>query len=103
MIVCECGEIIEGNTFRDYIKTSAGPSTQTIGHKECGYVFDFIDGEAQKKYSTRKELKSMAMKFAEINNLDGGDTARLLIEVDRMKSCGKLSDSDILIKASHKL
>jgi hypothetical protein len=34
MIIGECGEIIEGDTFKDYIKTSANPSTPTIGHKE---------------------------------------------------------------------
>ena len=45
MILCECGEIIEGDTFKDYLKTSVSPSTPTVGHKKCGYIFNFIDGK----------------------------------------------------------
>jgi hypothetical protein len=37
-VICECGEIIEGDTFKDYIITSANPSTPTIGHKKCGHI-----------------------------------------------------------------
>lgn len=32
VMLCECGEFIKGNVFRDYIRTSANPSTSTIGH-----------------------------------------------------------------------
>lgn len=102
MIICECGEIIKGCTFKDYIKTSANPSTSTIGHKECGFVFNFIDCKLPKKYSSRKELKSLAMRFAEKNNMDGGTMDRFMLEVDRLKSSGKLSDRDILLASFEK-
>ncbi|HLB70570.1 MAG: hypothetical protein OIN88_08465 [Candidatus Methanoperedens sp.] len=102
-IICECGEIIEGSTFRDYIRTSANPSTSTIGHKKCGHIFNFIDGRMSKKYSSRIELKSLAVRFAEKNNMDGLKCERFLIEVDRLKSNGNLSDRDILIRAFHNL
>ncbi len=99
MIICECGEIIENGTFRDYIKTSAGPSTSTIGHKKCGHIFNFIDGKRPKKYSSRTELKNLAMRFAVKNSLESEAVGRFLLEVDRLKSMGSLSDSDILVKA----
>lgn len=102
MILCECGEIIEGCTFRDYLITSANPSTPTMGHKKCGYIFNFIDGKMPKKYSSRIELKSLAIRFAKKNKLDCGATERFLVEVDRLKSTGNLSDSNILIKAFRK-
>ena len=52
-----------------------------------------------RKYSSRKELKSLAMRFAEKKNLDNGDSERFLLEVDRLKSGGRLSDGDILVMA----
>ena len=103
MILCECGEIIEGGTFRDYIKTSANPSTSTIGHKKCGYIFNFIDDKMLKKYSSRKELKLIAMKYAQKKRLDEMYYEKFLIEVDRLKSIGNLSDCDILVEAFHRL
>lgn len=99
MIICECGEIIKGDTFRDYIRTSACPSTSTIGHRKCGYIFNFIDNNIPKKYSSRKELKILAMRFAEKNHFDSLDCGRYLIEVDRLKSQGNRSDMDILVTA----
>jgi hypothetical protein len=103
MIICECGEIIDGNnTFEDYIKTSANPSTPTIGHEKCGCIFNFIDEKMPKKHSKKIELKSLAMKFAE-KNMNHNAIDRFLLEVDRLKSSGSLSDVDILIKAFHKL
>uniref|UniRef100_Q469W5 Uncharacterized protein n=1 Tax=Methanosarcina barkeri (strain Fusaro / DSM 804) TaxID=269797 RepID=Q469W5_METBF len=33
-------------TFKDYIKTSRNPSTRMIGHKNCGLIFNFVDGGA---------------------------------------------------------
>ena len=98
-IICECGEIIESCTFKDYIKTSANPSTPTIGHKKCGHIFNFIDQKMPKRYSSRKELKSLAMKFAEKNDLESLILERFLLEVDRLKSSGNYSDCDILINA----
>jgi hypothetical protein len=103
MLICECGEIIKGGTFRDYIRTSAGPSTSTIGHNKCGHIFNFIDDKKPKKYSSRKELKSIAMSFCEKNNLEFRDIERFLVDVDRLKSSGNLTDGDILIKAFEKL
>jgi hypothetical protein len=99
MIICECGEIIDGETFRDYIKTSACPSTSTIGHRKCGYIFNFIDQKLSKKYSSRKELKSFAMRFALKNNFKSDDIEKFLAQVDKLKSSGNLSDSQILQKA----
>ncbi len=99
MILCECGEIIDGCTFRDYIETSANPSTPTIGHQKCGRIFNFIDGDMPKRYSSKIELKSIAMKFAERNKICNEATESLLIEVDRLKSLGKLSDGEILVTA----
>jgi hypothetical protein len=103
MMLCECGEIIDGDIFRDYIKTSKNPSTPTIGHKKCGIVLNFIDEKMPKKYSSRKELKSLAMKFIEKKNLDYSVTERFLIEVDRLKSYGNLSDCNIITTAFDKL
>ncbi|MCJ7624390.1 MAG: hypothetical protein MUO76_12875 [Anaerolineaceae bacterium] len=95
IILCECGEFIEGNTFKDYIKTSANPSTPTIGHCKCGLIFDFIDYEKPKKYSSKKELKSLAIRFAKKYQMDYGTFERFLIEIDRLKSRGDLNDLDI--------
>lgn len=103
MLICECGEIIKSGTFRDYIRTSAGPSTSTIGHEKCGHIFNFIDDKMPKKYSSRTELKSLAMKFAQMNKLESGAVGMFLIEVDRLKSGGNLSDRDILISAFKKI
>jgi hypothetical protein len=102
-ILCECGEFISGATFKDYIETSSNPSTPTIGHKYCGLIFNFIDGELPKKYSSKKELKCIAMRLAELEKLDYQDTEKLLLEVDRLKSTGKLSDGEILARASKDL
>ena len=99
MIICECGELIDGNTFKEYIQTSANPSTPTIGHTRCGLIFNFIDDKKPKKYSTKKELKSLAMKFARMNNLDKELHERFLLEINRLKTFGKFSDYDILLIA----
>jgi hypothetical protein len=103
MILCECGEFIKGETFKDFIPTSVNPSTSTIGHQKCGLIFDFFDGKMPKRYSSRKELKGLAMKFVKKNNLDLNTCGKFLLEVDRLKSLGKLSDGDILFTAYHKL
>ncbi len=97
-IICECGELIR-TTFRAYIKTSVNPSTSTIGCKKCGYIFNFIDIKITKKYSSKIELKSIAMSLAEKNNLESESVGRFLVEVDRLKSKGNLSDRDVLVTA----
>lgn len=99
LILCECGEFIEGSTFKDYIETSSNPSTPTVGHKNCGLIFNFIDGDLPKRYSSKVELKSIAMKLAEKKKLDSKTIERFLLEIDRIKSLGKLSDGEILIAA----
>jgi hypothetical protein len=99
MILCECGELINGCTFKDYLKTYLNPSTPTIGHQKCGLLFNFVDGGNHKKYSSRKELKILAMRIAEKNNIDHELLEMFLLEVDRLKSSGKLSDNDILVTA----
>lgn len=100
MFVCECGKLVRGDlredTFKDYIKTSLNPSTRTIGHRNCGLVFNFVDGNWPKKYSSKKELKILAAAFAKDNNLN---SEKFLLEVDRLKSHGKFSDDQILLYA----
>jgi hypothetical protein len=103
VFICECGKLVREklreDTFIDYIKTSRSPSTRTIGHKDCGLIFNFVDGNWPKKYSSKKELKILAATFAESNKFPSEEAARFLLEVDRLKSCGKLSDDKILLSA----
>jgi hypothetical protein len=103
IILCECGELVEEDTFKDYIKTSASPSTRTIGHRKCGIIFNFIDDKSPKKYSSRKELKVIAAKFASKNDLTKENVGKFLLEVDRLKSRGRLSDAEIIIAAYRKI
>ncbi len=90
---------VGNHTFKDYIQTSFGPSTPTIGHSECGLIFDFIDGKLPKRYSSRKELKKIALGFSERYEIREDLLGRFLLEVDRLKSLGTLSDQEILNKA----
>jgi hypothetical protein len=103
IFLCECGKVVKEDiredTFKDYINTSRNPSTRTIGHRNCGLIFNFVDGNILKKYSSRKELKTLAATFAEINELPSEKTGKFLLEVDRLKSWGKLSDDEILVHA----
>jgi hypothetical protein len=103
MILCECGEFIDGCTFKDYIKTTANPSTPTVGHAKCGLIFNFIDDDAPKRYSSKTELKSLAIKFAEKNRIGNGLVGKFLLEVDRLKSDGTRCDMEILIIAYKKI
>lgn len=100
-ILCECGEFVQGHTFKDYIPTSTGPSTSTFGHSGCGLIFNLVDGELPKSFSTRVQLKIIAMKFAEMNKMEDESLCLFLLEVDRLKSRGNICDIDILI-AAHK-
>ena len=99
ILVCECGKLIRDDTFKVYISTSQNPSTRTIGHKNCGLIFNFVDGNWPKKYSSKKELKILAAIFAENNKLYTENVERFLLEVDRLKSYGKFSDYQILVYA----
>ena len=92
----------DNGTFKDYIETSENPSTPTIGHQKCGHIFNFVDGKMPKRYSSKIELKGIAMRFAEKNRLSNETIERLLLEVDRMKSSGNLTDREILTKAIKK-
>lgn len=58
-----------------------------------------MDGKCPKKYSSRKELKALAVTFAECNKLSPEIVAKFLLEADRLKSCGKLSDDKVLVNA----
>ena len=98
-ILCECGDFVEGHTFKDYIPTSIGPSTPTFGHSGCGLIFDLVDGELPKRFSSRVQLKGIAMRFAEMNKMEDDLVGHFLLEVDRLKSRGNLNDIDILIAA----
>jgi hypothetical protein len=102
-ILCECGEFIQGHTFKDYIPTSIGPSTPTFGHSGCGLIFNLINGELPKSYSSRVQLKSIAMRFAEMNTIGEEYVSLFLLEVDRMKSSGNICDMDILVCAYKKI
>lgn len=103
IFLCECGKIMrEGlreDTFKDYIQTSQNPSTSTIGHRNCGLIFNFVDGKCPKKYSSKRDLKILAATFAEANELSSEETGKFLLEVDRLKSYGKFSDDRILVCA----
>jgi hypothetical protein len=44
-------------------------------------------------------LKTLAVTFAEINDLSPEEIGKFLLEVDRLKSCGKFSDDRILVCA----
>jgi len=101
-ILCECGEFVQGHTFKDYIPTSISPSTPTFGHSACGLIFDLVDGTLPKRFSSRVQLKGIAMRFAEMNKMEDSRVGRFLLEVDRLKSRGNYSDIDILIEA-HKI
>lgn len=103
MLICECGELIEGDTFRDFIKTRSNPSTPTIGHTNCGYIFNFIDDKNKKKYSSKIELKSHAKKIAEMNKLTDERMGHFLKEIDRLKSNGNLTDRTILLMAYQRI
>lgn len=98
-ILCECGKFVQGHTFKDYIPTSIGPSTSTFGHSDCGLIFNLVDGELPKRFSTRIQLKGIAMRFAEINEIEDEELCSFLLEVDRLKSGGNICDIDILIRA----
>jgi hypothetical protein len=97
--VCECGKLVRDDIFKVYINTSRNPSTRTIGHSNCGLIFNFVDGDWPKKFSSKKELKILAAAFAEKNKLYSEQIGRFLLEVDRLKSCGKYSDDQILVYA----
>ena len=99
MILCECGEFIDANTFKDYIKTSSNPTTATMGHKNCGIIFNFVDGEPPRRYSSRINLKIMAGKFAKKRDMDYEKIGPFLLEVDRLKSKSDLPDADIIFQA----
>lgn len=107
MFICECGKLVRGklreDIFKDYIETSQNPSTRTIGHKNCGLIFNFVDGNWPKKYSSKKELKILAATFAKSNNLCPEKVEKFLLEVDRLKSHGKFSDNHILVYAYHSI
>lgn len=99
LILCECGDFVENHTFKDYIESSYGPSTPTIGHVDCGLIFNFIDEGMPKRFSSKKELKVIAGKFAIIKGINDELHGSFLLEVDRLKSEGTLSDMNILFRA----
>jgi hypothetical protein len=55
MTIYECGELIDGNTFEEYIQTSANPSTPTIGHTRCGLIFNFVDDKKPREWEVSYE------------------------------------------------
>jgi hypothetical protein len=102
-ILCECGEFVQGHTFKDYIPTTISPSTSTFGHSGCGLIFNLVNGELPKSFSTRIRLKSIALRFAEMNEMEDEIVCLFLLEVDRLKSRGNLCDIDILMTAHAKV
>lgn len=55
-----------------------------------------------KRYSSKKELKNLAIKFAK-QKMDDDLLGVFLLEVDRLKSAGNMPDAEILIKALEKV
>ncbi|MDG6219784.1 MAG: hypothetical protein QCI00_10180 [Candidatus Thermoplasmatota archaeon] len=103
MILCECGEFVKNFVFKEYIPSSVNPSTRTIGHEKCGIIFNFFDDTVSKKYSSKKNLKILAGRFAQTNNMTQEKTGIFLLEVDRLKSYGNMSDYKIIITAFNKI
>ena len=103
MILCECGDIIGNDKFKDYIKTSRNPSTATIGHCKCGFIFNFIDSDSIKKYSSKIDLKVLAREFADKKQMTLSETEKFLLTIDRLKRNGNLSDYMILTKSYHEV
>lgn len=99
MLLCECGELVGKEKFHDYIKTSISPSTSTIGHENCGFIFDFVDRDAPKRFSSKKELKKTAMTYARKKGMSPQSTQRLLLAVERLKRNGNMTDYDVLSRA----
>ena len=52
-----------------------------------------------REYSSKRELKSLAIRFAEKNIFESGNIEKFMIQVDKLKSSGNLSDNQILHKA----
>ena len=52
-----------------------------------------------RKFSSKRELKSLAMRFAEKNIFESGHIEKFMVQVDKLKSSGNLSDNQILHKA----
>jgi len=48
-----------------------------------------------RKFSSKRELKSLAMRFAEKNIFESGNIEKFMIQVDKLKSSGNLSDNQI--------
>ena len=99
MLLCECGELVGKEKFHDYIKTSVNPSTSTIGHENCGFLFNFVDGKSPRRFSSKKELKKTAMTYARKRDLSPQSTSRLLLAVERLKRTGNMTDYDVLKRA----
>jgi len=76
-------------------------TSSTFGHSGCGLIFNLVNGELPKSFSTRIQLKGIAMRFAEMNKMEEEVVGLFLLEVDRLKSRGTICDIDILI-AAHK-
>jgi len=90
---------MHNHIFKDYVPTSIGPSTTTFGHTDCGLIFNLIDGKLPKSFSSRVQLKSIAIRFAQMNKLADEFLCLFLLEVDRLKSRGNICDIDILMAA----
>jgi hypothetical protein len=56
-----------------------------------------------RSYSSKTELKSLAMKYAKSRRMDDTTIGEFLLEVDRIKSTKNLSDGEIIILASRKV
>ncbi|UCG70091.1 MAG: hypothetical protein JSV09_03485 [Thermoplasmata archaeon] len=99
MVICECGDTVGKDKFKDYIKTSTNPSTKTFSHSRCGFIFNFVDNYPIGKYSSKVKLKVIAKEFEEKVNMSSEETGKLLLEVDRLKRNRNLPDFIILRNA----
>lgn len=103
LIICECGDVVGKNWFRAYIKTSSNPSTSTFGHNACGVIFNFVDLDLKERYTSKVELKVIAKKTADSMRMKAEDTERFLLEVDRLKRNGTLTDFMIIKRACERV
>ena len=62
-------------------------------------LFNFIDEGMPKRYSSKRELKSIAMKFAAKCQMSDEVVGIFLLKVDIEKSNGKFSDAEVLLRA----
>jgi hypothetical protein len=62
-----------------------------------------VDGTPVKRYSTKNDLKVLAMKFSKIKGLDEMATERFMVYVTTIKTNRNLPDVEVLQTAMDRL